>query len=155
MGLNDKSENFSVVESQKNMVNVVTKGFKKEGKWLDVGCGTGAPACFLGVSNPNLEIDGINIVKPQIEKANQLSEKYQCDDRVRFHYGDAQQIPFENETYDSVYAIESAFHFDSKLKFIKDVTEMFNSPKGSEYLIIKNLIELHFLIQETFDLKKY
>ena len=120
MDLNDKSEKFSVVESQKNMVNVVTKGFKKKGKWLDVGCGTGAPACFLGVSNPNLEIDGINIVKPQIEKANQLSEKYQCDDRVRFHYGDAQQIPFENETYDSVYAIESAFHFDSKLKFIKE-----------------------------------
>ena len=81
MDLNDKSENFSVVESQKNMVNVVTKGFKNEGKWLDVGCGTGAPACFLGVSNPNLEIDGINIVKPQIEKANQLSEKYKCDDR--------------------------------------------------------------------------
>ena len=47
MDLNDKSENFSVVESQKNMVNVVTKGFKKEGKWLDVGCGTGAPACFF------------------------------------------------------------------------------------------------------------
>ena len=120
MELNDRSENFSVVDCQKNMVNIVTKGFKKKGNWLDVGSGTGAPACYLATINPNLKIDGINIVKPQIEKANQLSKKHHCEDRVIFHYGDAQEIPFDNETYDSVYAIESAFHFDNKVRFIKE-----------------------------------
>ena len=74
MDLNDKSEKFSVVESQKNMVNVVTKGFKKEGKWLDVGCGTGF------VSDAELKSDNLfelaskpKLLQLQLKTVNEVS----------------------------------------------------------------------------------
>ena len=110
----------SIVDTQKKMVEIVTSEFIKEGKWLDAGSGTGAPACYLASTNPNINIDGINIVKPQIEKASELAIRKNCNDRVKFNYGNAQDIPFSDKYFENIYAIESAFHFEDKIKFIKE-----------------------------------
>lgn len=110
----------SIVETQRKMVEIVTNDFNKQGKWLDVGSGTGAPACFLANTYPNINIEGINIVKSQIEISNQFAKQSNCSDRVNFNYGDAQNIPFADDCFDSLYAIESAFHFEDKKKFIKE-----------------------------------
>ena len=42
------------------------------------------------------------------------------NDKVQFLFGDACNMYSENESYDNIYAIESAFHFENKLKFIKE-----------------------------------
>ena len=63
----------SVVKTQENMVDIVTKTFIKSGHWLDVGCGTGAPACYLAKLDNNISITGINIVEAQIIKARNLA----------------------------------------------------------------------------------
>ena len=109
----------AVVKTQENMVNVVTKTFIKKGKWLDVGCGTGAPACYLLKSNKNITIEAINIVEPQIIKAKRLADKNGLIKRVNFHVQDAQKISSVGEKFQNIYAIESAFHFDDKQMFIK------------------------------------
>ena len=109
----------SVVKTQENMVNVVTKTFIKNGKWLDVGCGTGAPACYLLKSNRNITIEAINIVRSQITKAKRLAEKNDLIKRVKFHVRNAQNISCVGEKFQNIYAIESAFHFDDKQMFIK------------------------------------
>mgnify|MGYP000474346385 CR=1 FL=1 len=72
--MDKKSLPDSVVKTQENMVDIVTKTFKKNGNWLDVGCGTGAPACYLAKLNNNISITGINIVKSQIIKAKNLAK---------------------------------------------------------------------------------
>jgi len=110
----------SIVDTQKNLVEIITSGFNKEGIWLDAGSGTGAPACYLANTYPSINIEGINIVKPQIEKANELAIRKNCDDRVKFNYGNAQDIPFSDNYFENIYAIESAFHFEDKIKFISE-----------------------------------
>lgn len=122
LGYDDLSKKTisSIVDTQKKMVEIVTRGFKKEGRWLDVGSGTGAPACYLANSYPSINIEGINIVKTQIEKANDLAKNKNCDDRVKFNYGNAQDIPYSDNHFENIYAIESAFHFEDKTKFISE-----------------------------------
>jgi len=122
LGYDDLSKKtiFSIVDTQKKMVEIVTRGFKKEGRWLDAGSGTGAPACYLANSYPSINIEGINIVKTQIEKANDLAKNKNCNDRVKFNYGNAQDIPYSDNHFENIYAIESAFHFEDKTKFISE-----------------------------------
>ena len=122
LGYDDLSKKTisSIVDTQKKMVEIVTRGFKKEGRWLDAGSGTGAPACYLANSYPSINIEGINIVKTQIEKANDLAKNKNCDDRVKFNYGNAQDIPYSDNHFENIYAIESAFHFEDKIKFISE-----------------------------------
>jgi len=122
LGYHDLKTEFphSVVETQKEMVKVVTKNFNKKGLWLDVGCGTGAPACLSANTYPDINVEGINIVKTQIDKANIFAKENKINDRVRFNYGDAHSIPFSDNYFESIYAIESAFHFEDKIKFIKE-----------------------------------
>ena len=122
LGYDDLSKKTisSIVDTQKKMVEIVTRGFKKEGRWLDVGSGTGAPACYLANSYPSINIEGINIIKTQIEKANDLAKNKNCNDRVKFNYGNAQDIPYSDNHFENIYAIESAFHFEDKTKFISE-----------------------------------
>ena len=119
--------NVSIVDTQKKMVNIVTKQFKKAGSWLDAGSGTGAPACYLAKKYTDIKIEGINIVKPQIDKANELANKLNVNDRIKFNYGNAQEIPFPGKHFENVYAIESAFHFEDKKKFIIESNRILKS----------------------------
>ena len=59
LGYHDKNYSFpnSIVNTQKNMIENVTKDFDKSGLWLDVGCGTGAPACYLSKMYDDIEIE--------------------------------------------------------------------------------------------------
>lgn len=91
------------------------------GRWLDVGCGIGGPACLLGRELPQVEITGINITEHQIEQATQRAIDQRLDRRVRFQHGDACKMPFEADgLFDGLYSIESAFHYPSKLDFAKE-----------------------------------
>lgn len=68
------------------------------GRWLDVGCGTGALIqTILQVASPS-EVQGIDLSDGYIAFARQQI----VDDRVSFAIGDAQMLPFESMTYDTV-----------------------------------------------------
>ena len=126
LGYDDLNESpiNSIVDTQKRMVDIVTSKFNKDGTWLDVGSGTGAPACYLAEKYNSINIEGINIVKPQIEKANDLAKKNDCESKVKFNYGDAQEIPYEDNYFENIYAIESAFHFEEKIRFANESTRV-------------------------------
>ncbi|MBE77285.1 MAG: hypothetical protein CMG41_06070 [Candidatus Marinimicrobia bacterium] len=126
LGYDDLNESpiNSIVDTQKRMVDIVTSKFNKDGTWLDVGSGTGAPACYLAEKYNGINIEGINIVKPQIEKANDLAKKNDCENKVKFNYGDAQEIPYEDNYFENIYAIESAFHFEEKIRFANESTRV-------------------------------
>ena len=120
LGYSDGRVESDITTDQKRMVRVVTANFEKKGNWLDVGCGAGAPACFLAQLYPRITVHGINIVEHQLEGANMLLKENNFDNRVSFSLGDAQNIPSNSCFYDNVYTIESAFHFPNKLQFIRE-----------------------------------
>nr|CAG8594320.1 11564_t:CDS:2 [Entrophospora candida]CAG8647064.1 10858_t:CDS:2 [Entrophospora candida] len=78
-------------------------------KILDVGCGVGGPAreiChFTGA-----HITGINNNDYQILRAKNYAEKVGLNDKTGFVKGDFMCMPFEDNSFDAVYAIEATCH---------------------------------------------
>ncbi|KAJ2694998.1 Delta(24)-sterol C-methyltransferase [Coemansia sp. IMI 209128] len=83
----------------------ITSGMKV----LDVGCGVGGPAreCirFTGA-----HVTGLNNNDYQIQRANIYAAKYKQQDNSAFVKGDFMDMPFADNSFDAVYAIEATCH---------------------------------------------
>ncbi|KAJ2740089.1 Delta(24)-sterol C-methyltransferase [Coemansia sp. BCRC 34301] len=82
---------------------------RKGMKVLDVGCGVGGPAreCirFTGA-----HVTGLNNNDYQIQRANIYAAKYKQQDYSTFAKGDFMDMPFADNSFDAVYAIEATCH---------------------------------------------
>ncbi|KAK1991277.1 hypothetical protein LX36DRAFT_685565 [Colletotrichum falcatum] len=87
-------------------------GIKSEMKVLDVGCGVGGPAREMAKFT-GAHVTGININEYQVERATRYAAGEQMDRHVRFVQADFMDIPFEDDTFDAVYAIEATVHAPS------------------------------------------
>lgn len=78
-------------------------------KILDIGCGVGGPAreiChFTGA-----HITGLNNNDYQIERAKQYSREACLESKTEFIKGNFMNMPFEDASFDAVYAIEATCH---------------------------------------------
>ncbi|MDZ4667760.1 MAG: class I SAM-dependent methyltransferase [bacterium] len=100
---------------------VLSKAELKDGfKILDAGFGYGHQDVYIAKKNPNLHIFGVNIMPRQVEIAKQKVQKEFLSNRVFLFEGSATKLPFENDTFDAVIAIESAFHFDTRESFFEE-----------------------------------
>lgn len=81
----------------------------KDSYVLDVGSGVGQTPCYLA-EKYNCRVVGVDIVPKMIERSNQRARKTGVADLVDFRVADAQELPFDNETFDIVIT-ESATAF--------------------------------------------
>ncbi len=88
---------------------------------LDVGCGIGT-SCFFLAKQYNCKVLGIEINEKKVEWAKKRAEKEGLDDIVKFRVADAQNLPFENETFDVVFT-------EAVNVFIKDKIKAFSEYK--------------------------
>jgi microcystin synthetase protein McyJ len=89
-------------------------------KILDVGFGYGMQDVLIANMLPNCEIDGVNIVKHQVDTAQQLVEQNNLKNRVNLFSGNANELQYNPSTFDFVIAIESAFHFNTRELFFNE-----------------------------------
>lgn len=87
---------------------------------LDVGFGYGDQDIFIATKIPNLTIYGINISDIQVKKAQQQVEEKGLSDQLFLEKGDAISLKYDDNTFDTIIAIESAFHFNSREKFFEE-----------------------------------
>jgi ubiquinone/menaquinone biosynthesis C-methylase UbiE len=113
------------------------RNLPKQGKWLDVGCGIGGPACYFAGLYPELAITGINISTPQIEKARTRVATGALSDRVEVQFGDACNMPTANACFDGLFAIETALHYPQKRRFIN---EAFRSLKAGGRFALADMV---------------
>ncbi|KAF5528480.1 Sterol 24-C-methyltransferase [Colletotrichum aenigma] len=90
-----------------HMINI-----KKGMKVLDVGCGVGGPAREIAKFT-GAYITGLNINEYQVERAARYTKTERMDKNVQFVQADFMNIPFEDNTFDAVYAIEATVHAPS------------------------------------------
>lgn len=87
--------------------------FKAKEKVLDVGCGDGTVGEYL-IKNYNCEVYGIDISKSAVEKAKKKN--------VKAVLGSSEErLPFENETFDSVFWGDNAEHLFDPLSTAKEI----------------------------------
>lgn len=84
-------------------------GVSPGAKVLDCGCGIGGPyrniAKFTGA-----DITGITINEYQVKRGNEVNKKAGVDSQCRSIQGDFMKLPFEDGSFDGVYAIEATCH---------------------------------------------
>jgi len=68
---------------------------------LDVGSGVGVTPCFLA-RKYGCRVMGVDISPRMVERSKERAKREKVSDRVEFRVADAQDLPFEDATFDAV-----------------------------------------------------
>jgi len=84
-------------------------GVQKGATVLDCGCGIGGPARNIARFT-GAKIKAITLNQFQVDRGNAISVREGLRDQVELIQGDFMKLPFEDNSFDAVYAIESTCH---------------------------------------------
>jgi cyclopropane fatty-acyl-phospholipid synthase-like methyltransferase len=87
---------------------------------LDVGFGFGDQDMYWMEHFKPRAIVGINITRSQVERARERVAARGMSDRIDFELVSATKMPFEDNSFDKVIALESAFHFHTRAEFFAE-----------------------------------
>lgn len=113
-GYYPSDQKVSHQQAQINMMDQVASSFNlsKGSKILDAGCGEGATAMHLA-KNYSYKITGIDLLSESIEIAK---TKYKNSGLpINFLVGDFTKLPFKDNSFDGLYAIETFIHSSDPL----------------------------------------
>ncbi len=86
---------------------------------LDVGCGTGAPACHLAKTR-SARVTGITTSAVGLERARARAIAEHVEDLVSFEFRDGMDNRFPGQSFDRVWALESSHLMRSRDQFIAE-----------------------------------
>ncbi|MBE8988838.1 methyltransferase domain-containing protein [Nostoc sp. LEGE 12450] len=86
---------------------------------LDVGCGFGGTIASLNERFSNMNLVGININNEQLLRAERTVHALP-NNHIKFLKADACQLPFSDDYFDVVLAVESIFAFSSREHFFRE-----------------------------------
>ncbi len=90
---------------------------------LDVGCGFGGTIASLNERHEDLKLTGLNLDGRQLDRASQQAVA-RGNNLISFCQGDACTLPFANNSFDRVLAVECVFHFPSRERFFKEAVRV-------------------------------
>jgi tocopherol O-methyltransferase len=86
---------------------------------LDVGCGIGGSTLYLAEKFQAQAI-GITLSPVQAQRATERAQNANLDSQVSFHVANALEMPFEDNSFDCVWTLESGEHMPDKVKFLQE-----------------------------------
>jgi MPBQ/MSBQ methyltransferase len=114
---------------------------KEKDLLLDLGCGLGAPARYAAMHFPVKKVMGVTIVPWQVRQANKLTKETSLGTKVEVIEADYARLPFENNTADGAFAMESVCHSGGpgKEEFIREMHRVLK--KGSPFVIADGFLK--------------
>jgi len=94
----------------------------KGGRLLDVGCGGGLHAVMMGDERPDLEIVGLDLNPGQVGRAVARSKRFHG--RLSFVEGSALDLPFEDESFDTVTSFASIKHWPNPRRGVEEAVRV-------------------------------
>lgn len=108
----------------------------KADRVLDAGCGIGGSSIWLA-ANRGCAVTGITPVQTQVDRARTAVRQCGLDQRVTIVRADYTATPYEDQSFDVVWALESLCHARSKAAFYREASRLLR-PGGrliiAEYL---------------------
>ncbi|CAG8843034.1 29978_t:CDS:2, partial [Racocetra persica] len=103
------NENFYQAIARHEHYLAMQLNVKPNMKILDVGCGVGGPAREIAQFT-GAHVTGINNNDYQISRARKTVERLGLKNKPEFVKGNFMSLPFEENSFDAVYAIEATCH---------------------------------------------
>ena len=131
-------------EESKNIPTLLK--FTKDSSVLEVGCGSGGYALYLG-KTLGCKLVGVDINGPGIQNANQLAVTNGLQARVRFELCDAsQELPFDANSFDAVFSNDVLCHLPDRPKVLGEIFRVLK-PGGrmlfSDALVVGGMLSHH------------
>ena len=117
---------------------IINKG-DKAGKFLEVGSGTGWISIGVAKYNPHARITGIDLSENMITVAQENSRKENVSDRINFQFGSATAIPFEDNSFDTVFCHNTLHHIPEPEKMMAEIKRVVKNDGG---VFIRDLIRV-------------
>lgn len=92
-------------------------------KVLDAGCGVGGSSIWLA-KQLNCQVVGITPVESQVRDAQSNADKQGVTAQTAFHLADYRKTPFEDGSFDVVWALESVCHIAQKIEFYREAVRL-------------------------------
>lgn len=142
----DAEDTSSVVEAQERLTDMMIERTRigPGQRLLDIGCGTGRPAVRLAQTT-GCSVTGISVSANQVEQANARAQQEGLSDRVRFQLTDAMELPFEDASFDAVWAFESLLHMPDRAHVLRHAFRLLR-PGG--VLVLTDVTEQHPIPEE-------
>ncbi|MDD4915279.1 MAG: methyltransferase domain-containing protein [Methylococcales bacterium] len=126
----------------KNRILYETAGIRPADRVLDAGCGIGGSSIWMARRHGN-PVTGITISARQAEYARQHARRHGVADSTRFEVADFCATAFEDESFDVVWALESACHALNKADFLCEAFRLLR--KGGRLVVCDG-----FILQRRF-----
>ena len=133
----DKLTNQYLGILHNGFVETIINKSASEGNFLEVGSGTGRISLGIAKYTNDIELTGIDLSDNMIHVARHNCNKMQLESKVSFKKGSATEIPFEDNSFDTVLSHNMLHHLPDPIQMI---VEMKRVVKKSGGIFIRDLI---------------
>ncbi|EKX45940.1 hypothetical protein GUITHDRAFT_71036, partial [Guillardia theta CCMP2712] len=125
---------------------------------LDVGCGVGGSSRHIA-RRYGCKVTGITLSPLQCEHAKERSRLAGLADQTQFMVADALKLPFEDESFDLIWSMESGEHMPGKKEWLEECKRVLKP--GGRFLMATwthrdtEMLSCGHLSNENLDISKY
>lgn len=95
---------------------------------LEVGCGVGVTPCYLA-REYGCRVVGVDISEKMVDRSRKRAKRGGMEDRIEFRVADAQDLPFEDATFDAVIGESVTAFVEDKQRAVSEYVRV-TKPRG-------------------------